>query len=178
MLGKETDAAQPGARENGRENGRSFGSRFAGVWKIARWFVFALLLAPVVYIAIQVFIVMVPRVRTQVAIGDVMTESVSAMGSVSLASEPLVGGAGALYFTVASGPRGSAGAEVALVFPGRAGAQAQDRLVAVERELALLNEAATTTGDAGNVDGFLKQVDDGEQIRRRRPPVRSSSPSR
>ncbi len=160
-MGKETDAAQPGARENGRENGRSFGSRFAGVWKIARWFVFALLLAPVVYIAIQVFIVMAPRIRTQVAIGDVMTESVSAMGIVSLDSQPLVGGSGALYYTVPPGQRVSAGAEVALVFPGRAGAQAQDRLVAVERELALLNEAAATTGDAGNVDGFLKQVDEG-----------------
>ena len=155
MMGKQDENAHPGAGEEGQENGQSVGARFAGIWKIARWFVWLLLLAPVVYIAIQVFIVMVPRVRTQVAIGDVMTESVSAMGIVSLASEPLVGGAGALYFTVPSGQRVSAGAEVALVFPGRAGAQAQDRLVAVERELALLNEAATTTGDAGNVDGFL-----------------------
>ncbi len=126
-----------------------------------RWMLWLVLLLPLVYMLVQVFIVLRPRVGTEVAIGDTMTDAVEAKGFVSLETMPLVGGTGALYYTVPAGQRVATGSEVALVFAGRAEADAQSRLQAIETELSLLEEAAATGVETANMDVLLDQMDNG-----------------
>ncbi|MDL2254517.1 hypothetical protein LJC49_10720, partial [Ruminococcaceae bacterium OttesenSCG-928-I18] len=124
------------------------------------WLLWLLILIPLVYIIIQVVIILMPRMRTQVAIQDVMTDALSVEGYVTLESVPVYGG-GVLYYTVPTGQRVSAGGEVALVFGSEAEAEAMAQLQNVTKELALLTDAQQTFSEGGDVDVYLRQMEDG-----------------
>ncbi len=125
-----------------------------------RWLLWLLILLPLLYILVQVVIILMPRMRTGTVLQEVMTDSLSVEGFVSLNSVPLYGG-GVMYYTVPAGQRVSAGGEVALVYGSEAGAAAKASLEKVEGELAALEAAQAAVAAGGNVDVFLRQIEEG-----------------
>ncbi len=129
-------------------------------WKKLRWLLWLLLMIPFVYLAVQLFIILAPRARTETAILDKMTDAVTVTGQVVLESVP-VPGAGALYYPVEAGQRVSVGAEVAFSFPDKAAADAMAELAGVERQLAILEEAERDGGDSRDLDVLLGEMQAG-----------------
>lgn len=119
--------------------------------RIIFWVVWLLLLVPIVYFAVQVIIILMPRMRLEVALEDTMTEAVTAKGYVVFNSQP-VQGSGVLYYTTQPGEKVSAGGEVALVFATSAAADAQTRLDEVSEEIELLQEAQRTSVVGGDIE--------------------------
>ncbi len=130
-------------------------------WRVIRWIIVALVVVAVVYFAIQVVMVMMPRMRTQVAILETMTDSVDVTGFVCLDSAPVQGADGSLYYLVPTGERVSAGTDIALVFSSEAAAEKKAELATVEKELALLEQARGTGADGSDVDTLLRQMNTG-----------------
>lgn len=131
------------------------------VWRRFRWVIIALAAVLLVYFIIQVIIVLMPRMRTQVAILESMTDSIDVSGFVCLESTPVQGVEGALYYLVPAGQRVSAGTDVALVFADDATAEKKARLAGVEEELALLEQAQAASGDASDIEALLRQMESG-----------------
>lgn len=126
-----------------------------------RWIIFAVVMVVIIAFAVQVFIVLMPRMRTQVVVMEHMTESISVQGFVSLKMEPIESAEGYLYYEVPSGQRVSAGTEVAMVFDNESGVEKRVQLEAVEEELTLLEEAQNTHVDGTDIEVLLGQMDDG-----------------
>lgn len=124
-----------------------------------RWLVWPVLLLPLIYIGIQVFIITMPNVRTQVAIMEEMTETIDAQGLVvfSSAQVHLDAGGGTLYYTVANGQRVPQGGQVAAVFANEAGAQAQHRIDRINTELEQLEASQKNQAEAGDMELLLSQ---------------------
>lgn len=125
------------------------------------WLLWLLLFIPLVYFIVEVAAILTPRMRTQIAVQDTMTESLSVKGFVSLQTTPVLAGEGTVYYTVPLGQRVSAGAQVAEVFASAGAAQARASLDEVNSELALLESAQATYAEGGDVDIYLKQIQTG-----------------
>lgn len=130
-------------------------------WKKLRWLLWLLFMLPVGYFVVQLFIILAPRMRTEVVMMGTMTDSVQVTGQVVFNSTPVYGQAGHLYYTVPAGQRVAAGAEVAYVFSSEAGVEAMDALSRLEEEIAQLEEAAATHADGGDLDSLLNQLQTG-----------------
>lgn len=130
-------------------------------WKKYRWVVWLLLMVPVVYFVVQVFIILVPRMRTDFVLQDTMTDSLTVTGQVVLESVPVYGASGHLYYTVPAGQRVAAGAEVAFIYNSERGVEAMDALYAVSQELTLLYEAQNAVAEGGDLDVILEQRQQG-----------------
>lgn len=126
-----------------------------------RWLVFAVIMALIIVFAVQVFIVLIPRMRTQVVVMEHMTDSISVKGFVSLQIESIEGMEGYLYYEVPSGQRVSAGTEVALVFNSESAVEKKVQLKAVKDELALLEEAKNTRAEGSDIEALLGMMEDG-----------------
>ncbi len=122
-----------------------------------------LVLIPLGYIAVQVFIILAPQLRTEVVLPQEMTDSVSVTGQVVMQSTPVEGGSAHLYYTVPVGQRVSAGAQVAQRFSSSQAVLAQDRLQAIALEMDMLNEAQQTTAEAGDLEVLLSEMQEGVQ---------------
>lgn len=125
-----------------------------------RWIVIAVAAVIVVYFIIQVVIVLMPRMRTQVAILESMTDSIDVTGFVCMESTPVQGAEVSLYYLVPAGQRVSAGTDIALVFPSADAAEKMVQLDSVNAELALLQEAKSASED-GDVEALLRQMESG-----------------
>ncbi len=130
-------------------------------WRKYRWLLWLLVMVPIVYLAVQVFIILAPRMRTEVVMLDTMTDSLPVKGQVVFSSVPVNGGGGPLFYTVPTGQRVAPGAEVALVMESEAAVNAMDRLAAVDAELELLREAQRTAVDGGDMEVLLGQMQAG-----------------
>ncbi|MGD9559652.1 MAG: HlyD family efflux transporter periplasmic adaptor subunit [Oscillospiraceae bacterium] len=130
-------------------------------WKRYRWMLWLLLLVPVVYFAIEVASLLAPRVRTEVALTDSMTDALSVQGQVVLSSRAVMGSGGTLYYTVPAGQRVAAGAEVAQVFADEAAAQAMALVDEIDEEIALLQQAQQTAAESGDLDVLMGQMQQG-----------------
>ncbi|NLW78418.1 MAG: hypothetical protein GXY32_03270 [Ruminococcaceae bacterium] len=126
-------------------------------WRRFGWVIWLAAMVPVVYVAVQLVIIMAPQVRTEAALQDTMTDSVSAQGHVVLSSVPVYGGTGTLYYTVPTGQRVMPGAEVAKVFGSEAAVQAMDRAQRLDAEIELLREAQATTAVGSDLENLLGQ---------------------
>lgn len=136
--------------------------RFRRIWKKARWLLWLLVLVPIVYLVVQIFVILAPRIRTEVALQNTMTDKISVVGEVVLESTPVTGSSnGYIYYTVPTGQRVAAGAEVACIFATEADVEAMDRLVAIEKELELLNEAETAGSGGSDLDLLMSQTQSG-----------------
>lgn len=122
-----------------------------------KWLVWVLLMIPIIYFAVQVVYIMTPRMRTELAIKETMTDYLMVEGNVMLKSEPVTG-QGILYYTVPSGQRVAAGAEVAKVFSSTEAVEAMNDLNAVNEEIQLLEAAQKTLAESGDVDLYLEQM--------------------
>ncbi len=130
-------------------------------WKKYRWLLWLLLLAPLAYFGIQVALLMAPRMRFETVMLDSMTESITVVGQVVLNSQPISGGSGQMYYTVPTGQRVSANAQVALEFTDEQAVQAMQQIVAIDSELELLYEAQQTTAESGDLELLLSQMHGG-----------------
>ncbi len=148
------EEAQPDAAGEEQEEARG------KTWRRLRWLLWLVLLIPLAYVVVQVAVILAPRMRTAAVLQEVMTDSLSVQGFVSLESVPVYGG-GVMYYTVPAGQRVSAGGEVALVYGSQAGAEARAALEKVDAELALLESAQGTVAEGGDVDVFLRQMESG-----------------
>lgn len=125
-------------------------------WKKFRWLVWLVLMVPVLYFVIQMFIVLAPRMRTDVAMLYTMTDSLNVTGQVVLDSMPVTAsGGGHPYYTTPNGQRVGAEAEVALLFSSEQGVEAMDRLTQIDKEIELLNLARTTVTEGGDMEKLL-----------------------
>ncbi len=129
-------------------------------WHRLRWLLWLALLVPLAYVVVQVAVILTPRMRTAVVLPEVMTDSLSVQGFISIESVPVYGG-GVMYYTVPDGQRVSAGGEVALVYGSQAGAEARASLEKVNAELAMLESAQGAVAEGGDVDVFLRQIESG-----------------
>ncbi|MDL2293444.1 hypothetical protein LJC60_02290 [Ruminococcaceae bacterium OttesenSCG-928-D13] len=130
-------------------------------WKRMRWLLWLLLLIPIIYFVVQIFIILAPRMRTDVVMLDSMTDSLLVTGQVVLDSSPVYGSGGHLHYSVPAGQRVTADTEVASVFGSEAAVEAMERLAEVEAELVQLEEAQRTVADGGNLDGLLGEMQGG-----------------
>lgn len=130
-------------------------------WKKIRWGLWLLLMVPVIYFVIQVFIILAPRMTTDVARLYVMTDSLAVTGQVVLDSQLITGGEGYPYFTIPNGQRVAAGAEVAQLFTSEQGVEAMDHLHQINEEIELLNLARVTVAEGGDMDKLLAERQQG-----------------
>lgn len=131
------------------------------LWKRLRWLLWLLLMAPLVYLAVQIFIILAPRMRTEVAFQGSMTDAITVVGQVVLSSEPVYGMGEHIYYTVPLGQRVAADAEVAQVFTSGDELEAMDNLSAIDRELELLTSAQATTAESGDLEALLSDMQSG-----------------
>lgn len=132
------------------------------LWKRLRWLLWLLLLVPFIYLAVQIFIILAPRMRDDVVRLDSMTDSLTVTGQVVLESEPVRGGQGGhVYYSVPAGQRVTAEAEVARVFASEEAVQAMEQLAEVEAELNQLVEAQQTVVDGADLELLLGQMQSG-----------------
>ncbi|MDL2218867.1 hypothetical protein LJC04_00810 [Ruminococcaceae bacterium OttesenSCG-928-O06] len=155
----------PQAENNGAAGQKKRSSPLARrkLWRRLRWALWLVLAVPFVYFAVQIFIILAPRMRTEVVMMDTMTDSITVTGQVVLNSQPVSGGGEHLYYTVPAGQRVNAGTDVAMLFPSQAALQAMGNLAATERELELLQEAQRTATDGRDLDNLLGQMHEGLQ---------------
>lgn len=126
------------------------------------WLLWLLLLIPVIYFGVQVFLIMAPNMTHEVAMLATMTETLDVTGQVVLNSQPIYGGAGGYpYYTVPTGQRVSAEAEVALVFDSETGVQAMDNIRAIDSEIENLRAAQQTVAEGGDMEGLLGERQSG-----------------
>ncbi|MDL2325242.1 hypothetical protein LJC61_08895 [Ruminococcaceae bacterium OttesenSCG-928-A16] len=116
-----------------------------------------LLLVPVVYVAVQLFIIYVPNMRYQTAIPYTMMDYIPVQGFVVMDSQPVTGGGGTLYYTVPEGERVVTGAPVADIFANEAAAMAQTSYQRAEAELQQLESAKRILAEGGDVGALSKQ---------------------
>ncbi len=163
-------AAQPSAENTTRpaayQDEEDFGEVKAATysrrrWKKYRWVAWLLVMIPIIYMAVQVFVLLTPRMRTETAIASAMTDAITAPGFVVMSSTPIAGTGGILYYTAPTGQRVSAGSEVALVFATEDAAAAQAELDSVNQELVLLADAQGTVAEGGDVELLKKQLHSG-----------------
>ncbi len=122
-----------------------------------KWLIWVLVMIPILYFAVQVVYILTPRMRTELAIKETMTDYLMVQGDVVLKTEPVTG-QGILYYTVPPGQRVAAGAEVAKVFSSTEAVEAMNDLNAVNQELTLLETAQKTMAESGDVDLYLEQM--------------------
>ncbi len=130
-------------------------------WKKYRWLLWLLLLAPLAYFGIQIALLMAPRMRFETVMLDSMTESISVVGHAVMNSQPITGSGGKVFYTVPTGQRVSAEAQVAQEFASEAAVQAMQQIVAIDNELELLYEAQQTTAESGDLELLLSQMHSG-----------------
>lgn len=131
------------------------------LWKKYRWLLWLLLMLPFVYLAVQVFIILAPRMRYETVFAGSMTDALSVKGQVVLESVPVEAVGGIPYYTVPVGQRVAVGGEVATVFSTEQELVIMDRLQAIDQELALLEEAQHTVAEGGDLQGLLDAMQAG-----------------
>ncbi len=115
-------------------------------------------LIPIVYFAIQVFIVISPRMRTDVVKNGTMTDYMAVNGQVVLDSQPIYSNmSGYIYYTVQDGERVSNDTEVAQFFATEAGVEAMDIIAAADKELEMIQEASQTVVEGSDLENLLDE---------------------
>lgn len=154
-----------GHSENEYQNDGAKGPSSGGLWRRLRkyiWLAWLLLMIPVVYFAVQVVLILAPSMRYEVAMMHTMTESLDVVGQVVLNGQPVYSdGGGYPYYTVPTGQRVAAGADIALIFDSETGVQAMDNLNAINTELDNLYDAQQTVAQGGDMEGLLGELQEG-----------------
>lgn len=160
---KNKDARYKGAQTAGetrQENAPYYAKRNNS--RKLRWIAWAVVMVPVVYFTVQIFMILTPRMRTELAIQETMTDYMRVTGNVMLQTQPVTG-QGILYYTAQPGRRVSAGAEVARIFQSADGLKAMYELNRVSEQIALLEQAQKTSAEKGDVDLYLEQMQKAQQ---------------
>ncbi len=119
-------------------------------------------LIPIVYFAVQVFIVISPRMRTDVVKNGTMTDYMTVNGQVVLDSQPIYSDmSGYIYYTVQDGERVSDDTEVAQFFATEAGVEAMDIIAAADEELDRIQEASQTVVEGSDLENLLDEMQTG-----------------
>lgn len=122
-----------------------------------RWVIWIVAMLPIIYFSIQVAIILMPKMQTQVAVLTTMTDSVSVQGCVVLNSQPIQG-SGVIYYTIPAGHRVPSGSEVAKVFGSEEALEAVADLNDVNSEIAILEAAQKTKAEGGDINVYLRQT--------------------
>lgn len=126
------------------------------------WLLWLFVAVPLVYFAVQVAVILAPTMQYEIATLHSMTEAVSVVGQVVLNSQPIYSGAaGHPYYTVPTGQRVTAGADIALVFENESAVQAMDNIKAIEEEIINLEDAQATMAQGKDMDSLLQQLQEG-----------------
>lgn len=132
-----------------------------GVLQRFRWLIWLIIMVPVIYVAIQVFIILIPRMNYSRAILDTMSDTMPLEGFVVLESIPVYktpeSMGGVLYYSVPTGQRVSANGPVIEVYPNVEAAEARAALQRVNAEIDALENAQRTV-ETGDRNAYLAQM--------------------
>ena len=137
-----------------------------GKGKSIRWGIVVLLLAPVVYIGVQLALILFGQVNrsydTQTAVFYEMADTLSCQGYVSLNETDITyDGTGVLGYIAQDGERVSAGTAVAQQFSDAQQVSAYQQIQMLNEEIELVEKSQTVSSVTVNVDALLKQTKTG-----------------
>lgn len=126
-----------------------------------RWIIWVFVMVPIVYLAVQVFIILAPRMRTEVALLNTMTDMLPVKGQVVHSSAEVRSEGEHIYYTVDVGQRVAQDAEVGLVFGDEGGVQQMYRLDALNEEIEMLRDAQATSVQGMSLESLLTERREG-----------------
>ena len=133
-------------------------NRRASRHSVLKWTAILLLALPMAYVGWQLFSVLHHTYRTQTAVYDTMSDSLTCRAVLGMSeSDVPYDGSGVLGYQAANGERVSAGQTVAQVFTSAANAQQSAYAQQLTQEIALLNKSQIS-GTGTDVEMLLKQT--------------------